>query len=89
VLREDAICYGDIASAGWTDEQDPARTGLQRRDDDAFFGDYVGPQSAKRYLFPPSARPQPGEPEPAQKLALIGGACLRTARDRDTGPRVP
>ena len=50
----------------------PGTYRLRRRDDDAFFGYDVGPQSAKRYLFPPSARLQPGEPEPAQKLALIG-----------------
>ena len=77
VLRDGAICYGDIASAsdlpaGWTDDQDAGTYRLRRRDDDAFFGYNVGPQSAKKYLFPSSARLQPPESEPAQKLALIG-----------------
>lgn len=77
VLRDGAICYGDIASsadlpAGWTDEQDPGTYRLRRRDDDAFFGYNVGPQSVKQYLFPPSARLSPPAPEPQEKLAFIG-----------------
>ena len=76
-LRDGAICYGDLASAavlpaGWTGEQDAGAYRLRRRDDDAFFGYTVGPQSVKKYLFPPSARLQPPEPEPAEKLAFIG-----------------
>ncbi len=43
VVRDGAICYGDIASAadlpaGWTDEQDAAAYRLKRRDDGALFG---------------------------------------------------
>jgi sulfhydrogenase subunit beta (sulfur reductase) len=77
VLRDGAICYGDIASvhdlpAGWTDEQDAGTYRLRRRDDDAFFGYNVGPQSVKKYLFPPTARLLPPEPEPAEKFAFIG-----------------
>jgi len=77
VLRDGAICYGDITSsadlpAGWTDEQDAGTYRLRRRDDDAFFGYNVGPQSVKKYLFPPSERLRPPAPEPAEKLAFIG-----------------
>jgi sulfhydrogenase subunit beta (sulfur reductase) len=77
VLRDGAICYGDIASAadlpaGWTDEQDAGTYRLRRRDDDAFFGYNVGPQSVKKYLFPPSARLLPAEEEPTQPFAFIG-----------------
>ena len=77
VLRDGAICYGDIASAsdlpaGWTDEQDAGTYRLRRRDDDAYFGYNVGPQSVKKYLFPPSQRLLPPEPGPAEKFAFIG-----------------
>jgi hypothetical protein len=57
-VRNDAIVYDDIESIddlprGWTDEQDAGRYRLKRRDDDALFGYAVGPQSWKRFLFPP------------------------------------
>ncbi len=60
VVRDGAIVYADITSsadlpAGWTDEQDGGTYRLRRRDDDALFGYNVGPQSWKRYLFPPSS----------------------------------
>jgi len=59
-VREGAIVYDEISSsadlpAGWTDEQDGGRYRLRRRGDDALFGYNVGPQSPKRYLFPPSS----------------------------------
>jgi ferredoxin len=59
-VRDGAIVYDDITSAadlpaGWTDEQDGGTYRLRRRDDDALFGYNVGPQSWKRYLFPPSS----------------------------------
>ena len=59
-VRDRAIVYDDIASsadlpAGWTDEQDGGVYRLRRRDDGALFGYAVGPQSWKRYLFPPSS----------------------------------
>jgi sulfhydrogenase subunit beta (sulfur reductase) len=75
-----AICYGDISSAadlpaGWTDEQDAATYRLRRRDDQALFGYNVGPQSWKKYLFPPVARlgapAAPDAPEP-ERFAFIG-----------------
>ncbi len=58
--RDGAIVYDDIASsadlpAGWTDEQDGGHYRLRRRDDEALFGYAVGPQSWKRYLFPPTS----------------------------------
>jgi len=87
-VRDGAIVYDEISSsadlpAGWTDEQDGGRYRLRRRGDDALFGYNVGPQSWKRYLFPPSSllsrvRSQDGLPlaavdEPdAAALAFIG-----------------
>ncbi|WP_440940919.1 4Fe-4S dicluster domain-containing protein [Immundisolibacter sp.] len=58
VRREGAIVYDRIDTvadlpAGWTDRQAPGRYRLERRTDDALFGYAVGPQSWKRYLFPP------------------------------------
>ena len=79
VLRDGAICYDEIASAadlpaGWTDEQDGGTYRLRRREDDALFGYNVGPQSWKKFLFPPSARllPPPEEDAAAPKFAFIG-----------------
>jgi sulfhydrogenase subunit beta (sulfur reductase) len=90
VLRDGAICYDDIASSadlpeGWTDEQDGGTYRVRRRDDDALFGYNVGPQSWKKYLFPPSARLSPPEQEPAEKFAFIGvRACeLRAIEIQD------
>jgi ferredoxin len=59
-VRDGVIVYDDISSsadlpAGWTDEQDGGHYRLRRRDDDALFGYAVGPQSWKRYLFPPTS----------------------------------
>ena len=59
-VRDDAIVYDDIWTsadlpAGWTDEQDGGTYRLRRRDDEALFGYAVGPQSWKRYLFPPTS----------------------------------
>lgn len=59
-VDQEAIVYGRIRTIedlprGWTDEQTPGRYRLVRRDDDAWFGYVVGPQSWKKYLFPPLA----------------------------------
>jgi sulfhydrogenase subunit beta (sulfur reductase) len=59
-VRDGAIIYDEISSsadlpAGWTDEQDGGTYRLRRRGDEALFGYNVGPQSPKRYLFPPSS----------------------------------
>lgn len=61
VLRDEAIVYDHVESiedlpAGWTDEQEPGRYRMKRRDDDALFGYAVGPQSWKRYLHPSNIR---------------------------------
>ena len=56
-VRDGAIVYDRVESvadlpAGWTDEQEPGRYRLQRREDEALFGYAVGPQSWKKYLYP-------------------------------------
>ncbi|MEO8285241.1 MAG: 4Fe-4S dicluster domain-containing protein [Chloroflexota bacterium] len=60
-LRDGAIIYDEIDSVsdlpvGWTDEQDGGTYRVKRRDDTAFFGYTVGPQSWKKYLHPPVVR---------------------------------
>ena len=60
-VRDGAIVYDELESAaelpvGWTDRQEPGSYRLERRDDDARFGYAVGPQSWKRFLFPPRTR---------------------------------
>ena len=57
-VRDGAIVYDEITKiselpAGWGDEQKPGSYRLRRRKDDALFGYVVGPDSWKRYLFPP------------------------------------
>ncbi len=57
-VRDGAIVYDELRSsadlpAGWTDVQGPGRYRLERRSDAALFGYNVGPQSWKKYLFPP------------------------------------
>ena len=52
-LRDGAIVYDNVESvedlpAGWTDEQEPGRYRLMRREDGALFGYAVGPQSWKQ-----------------------------------------
>lgn len=59
-IDQEAIVYDRITSVddlprGWTDVQGPGTYRLARRDDDALFGYVVGPQSWKRFLFPPLA----------------------------------
>ena len=60
-VRDNAIVYDEVNSAsdfpvGWTDEQDKATYRLKRRADEALFGYAVGPQSWKRFLFPPRTK---------------------------------
>jgi sulfhydrogenase subunit beta (sulfur reductase) len=87
-VRDGAIVYDDLGSAselpiGWTDEQEPGKYRLSRRDDEARFGYAVGPHSWKQFLLPAkirlwSARRRDGElelkDEPAEDtpLAFIG-----------------
>jgi len=58
-IRDAAIVYEEIGSEhdlpiGWTEEQDGGTYRLKRRNDEARFGYNAGPESWKRYLFPPS-----------------------------------
>ena len=60
-VQQDAIIYDRITSVedlprGWTDEQQPGKYRLKRRDDDALFGYVVGPHSWKQFLFPARAK---------------------------------
>ena len=60
-VRDGAIVYDELGGAtelpiGWTDSQDGGHYRLERRGDDARFGFAVGPQSWKRFLFPPRLR---------------------------------
>lgn len=55
VIVDQAIIYDQIKSAddlpqGWTDEQEAGRYRLKRRQDAAYFGYNVGPNSWKKYL---------------------------------------
>jgi sulfhydrogenase subunit beta (sulfur reductase) len=86
--RDGAIVYDRLRGvedlpAGLTDEQEPGRYRLRRRDDEALFGYAVGPHSHKREFFPPSVRlfqirrgaDGPAvvpEPPIDRKIALIG-----------------
>jgi len=61
VARDGAIVYDTLASiedlpAGWTDEQEPGRYRLKRREDRKLFGYVVGPHSWKRFLHPSAIR---------------------------------
>lgn len=87
-VRDQAILYDEIRGTqdlpiGVGDEQSGGRYRLRRRNDQALFGYVVGPQSWKKYLFPPRQRllqitrnggslefqPQPHD---SPRLALIG-----------------
>ena len=57
-VRDSAIIYDELAKTddlpiGWTDEQTNGSYRLKKRDDAAVFGWTVGPQSWKKFLFPP------------------------------------
>ncbi len=86
--RDGVIAYEDITSVddlprSWSDEQQPGRYGLVRRNDGALFGFAVGPHSWKRYLHPPvqplwsaqhpetAAAIHPG-PHSGQRFAFFG-----------------
>ena len=61
IVADNAIVYDRITGAaelpiGWTDEQEGGRYRLHRREDEARFGYVVGPQSWKKYLFPPEEK---------------------------------
>ena len=76
-VRDGAIVYDEIASsadlpAGWTDDQDGGTYRLRRRGDEALFGYNVGPQSWKRYLFPPSSLLARVRSEDGLSFAAVG-----------------
>tara|TARA_R110002095_G_scaffold3777_1_gene11191 strand:+ start:2180 stop:3304 length:1125 start_codon:yes stop_codon:yes gene_type:complete len=57
-IDQDAIVYDHLTSIddlprGWTDNQEPGKYRLEKRNDDALFGYVVGPHSWKQKLFPP------------------------------------
>ncbi|MBU0518983.1 4Fe-4S dicluster domain-containing protein [bacterium] len=57
-LRDGAIVLDVLEGVaelplGWTDEQDKARYRLVKRKDEALFGYSCGPQTWKKFLFPP------------------------------------
>ena len=60
-IRDGAMLYDEISGpgelpVGWTDVQEAGQYRLEKRDDGAWFGYVVGPQSWKKYLFPPRLR---------------------------------
>ena len=87
-VADGAIIYepvedGSQLPAGWVDEQDGGSYRLLRGTDGALFAHTVGPQTWKRYLFPPNHRLWQGkrgeagfsilpEPEPATPYAFLG-----------------
>jgi len=87
-LRDGRIAYGELGSTadlpeGWTDEQSAGRYRLRRRKDRALFGYVVGPDSWKKFLYPPSLRlwratrvpggfDVDGEPAAVPSYAFIG-----------------
>ncbi len=65
-IDQQAIVIDRITSAadlprGWTDTQAPGEYRLVPREDDAWFGYVVGPQSWKAYLYPPTVTLSRGE----------------------------
>jgi len=61
LVRDGAVVYDELATAselpiGWGDEQEAGVYRLVRRDDEARFGDAVGPHSWKQFLQPPHVR---------------------------------
>ncbi len=88
-VRDSAIVIDHIhcpeqLPIGWMDEQSPGHYRLKRRQDEAYFGFAVGPQSWKKYFLPADLRLWSAERRkgsfrilnndapPRQPLALIG-----------------
>ena len=87
-IRDGAILCEEISGSedlpvGWTDLQDGGTYRLRRREDEALFGYPVGPDSWKKFLFPPrvslmkaqqeagTVRIESQEPAP-RRLAFLG-----------------
>lgn len=75
-VRDEVIIYDELRSAqdlpiGWTDEQDPGRYRLKRRNDSAYFGYNLGPHSWKKYLFPPKEKLWTAKKQDNNKLVIL------------------
>jgi len=55
IVYQRVSCAADLP-AGWVDHQQGGRYRLHRRSDGALFGHVVGPQSWKKFLYPPARR---------------------------------
>lgn len=87
-IRQGAIVYDHLVTVadlpvGWTDEQDGGSYRLRKSNNESVFSYAVGPQSWKRFLFPPIARlwhanrnakdlETVGEEHQAKRYAFIG-----------------
>lgn len=61
MIKDGAIVYDEISGTpdmpvGWGDVQEAGTYSLVKRNDDAIFGYAVGPQSWKKFLFPPKLK---------------------------------
>jgi formate hydrogenlyase subunit 6/NADH:ubiquinone oxidoreductase subunit I len=77
-MRDGSIVCGVVASAedlpvGWTDDQEPGRYRLKRRQDQALFGYGLGPDGWKKYLHPAEVRLLSAAREGAGFRILDGG----------------
>jgi len=102
-IRDGAVVYDEVRRpadlpVGWTDIQEGGRYRLVRREDGAFFGYGVGPQSWKRFLNPPRVtlfragrdergfRLLPDPDEPVPRYAFLGvracELCALARQDR-------
>lgn len=75
-VRDEVIIYDELQSAkdlpiGWTDEQDPGRYRLKKRNDKAYFGYNLGPHSWKKYLFPPKEKLWSAKKQANGKLTIL------------------
>jgi sulfhydrogenase subunit beta (sulfur reductase) len=88
-VRDGAIVLDHLQSpdelpTGWTDDQNPGHYRLKRRQDEAYFGFTVGPQSWKKYFLPAESKLWSAERRngsfhilnndtpPHRQLALVG-----------------
>jgi len=87
-IRDQGIVYDEVRDAndlpvGWTDEQDGGTYRLVRSNDRSLFGYALGPESWKKYLFPPRLSLWKGRldgdhvvmdepPAEGRKLAFLG-----------------
>lgn len=75
-VRDEVIIYDELRNAkdlpiGWTDEQDPGRYRLKRRNDSAYFGYNLGPHSWKKYLFPPKEKVWTAQKQANNSLVIL------------------